>query len=101
KGRAELFDWAIARGVMLAPLQTLADVMNDHQLSARAAWREQEVDGVASVVRVPGAPVRLSAADWEPRGAAPALGAHDSAVYGGLLGLTAAQTRALDAIVHE
>jgi benzylsuccinate CoA-transferase BbsE subunit len=86
KTRAELFEWALPRGIMLAPMQTLRDVAADPQLAARDAWREIEI-GLAGVrARVPGPPVRMSGARWERRGPAPALGEHSAAVLGELLG---------------
>ena len=87
KTKAELFDWALARGVMLAPVQTLADVSSDVQLAAREAWFESKVAPEVPPARMPGTPVRMSAAGWEPRGDAPDPGQHNRDVYGRLLGL--------------
>jgi benzylsuccinate CoA-transferase BbsE subunit len=101
KSRAELFEWAIARGVMLAPMQTLADVVDDRQLAAREAWREPAAVGGEGPARVPGPPVKLSAARWEPRGAPPALGGQNAAIYGGLLGLTGAEMPTLGAFPNQ
>ncbi|MHB8573729.1 MAG: CaiB/BaiF CoA transferase family protein [Dehalococcoidia bacterium] len=88
KPKTALFDWALPRGVMLAPVQTLADVSADVQLASRASWRTVEAAGTDHCddeLRVPGPPVRLTAGDWEPRGPAPGLGEHNDAVYTGLL----------------
>lgn len=82
--KAALFAWSLKRGVMLAPVQTLRDVATDVQLEVRGAWRQQPTE--SSSIRVPGPPVRMSAADWQPRGPAPAPGEHNDAVLGGLLG---------------
>jgi len=93
KTKAELFAWALPRGVMLAPVQTLADVATDPQLEARGAWRPyagvEGAEQAAKPARVPGPPVRMSGARWEPRGPAPAVGQHNARVYGNLLGLSA------------
>ena len=67
KTKAELLDWALAHRLMLAPVQTLQDVLDDAQLAARGAWRTLRVEGVDRAVRVPGPPVRLGGAVWEPR----------------------------------
>src|SRR3990172_5041254 len=75
KTKAELLEWAVAHRLMLAPVQTLLDVLDDAQLAARETWRELRVEGAAAPVRVPGPPVRLSGAAWGPRPAVPA-GAH-------------------------
>jgi benzylsuccinate CoA-transferase BbsE subunit len=101
KTKAELFTWALPRGVMLAPVQTLSDVAADPQLAARGAWRPYAgIVGAAppaAGTRMPGPPVCMSGARWEPRGPAPALGAHNARVYGGLLGLSADAIAALAA----
>jgi len=68
-------------------VQTLADVSNDVQLAAREAWFESKVAPEVPPARMPGTPVRMSAAGWEPRGDAPDPGQHNRDVYGRLLGL--------------
>ncbi len=94
KTKAELLDWALAHGVMLAPVQTLEDVASDRQLAARAAWRTVGLgDGLTG--RVPGPPIRLSDACWEPAGSPPAVGEHNQMVYGDELGLSAGELSAL------
>jgi crotonobetainyl-CoA:carnitine CoA-transferase CaiB-like acyl-CoA transferase len=65
KSKAELFAWALPRGQMIAPVQTLRDVAADTQLQARGVWREQTIGGRPA--RLPGPPVRLSEGTWEPR----------------------------------
>ncbi len=65
KTKAELLDWSLANRLMLAPLQTLSDVLDDPQLAARGSWRRQRIGRRA--VRIPGPPVRLTGAVWEPR----------------------------------
>jgi benzylsuccinate CoA-transferase BbsE subunit len=88
--REELFAWALPRGVMLAPMQTLRDVAADPQLAARGAWRTLEPGEAEATARLPGPPVHMSGARWERRGPAPALGEHTGAVLDGLLGLGSA-----------
>jgi crotonobetainyl-CoA:carnitine CoA-transferase CaiB-like acyl-CoA transferase len=83
KTKSELLHWAIENRVMLAPVQTLADLLADEQLASRQAWRAVDLGGSASVV-VPGSPIRLSEGAWEPRGGPPLLGGANEAVYGGL-----------------
>lgn len=94
KRKADLLEWALANGVMLAPVQTLADVAADPQLAARDAWCTANLgDGLNG--RVPGPPIRLSDARWEPAGAAPAVGEGNQAIYGAELGLGAEEMAAL------
>jgi len=89
--REELFAWALPRGVMLAPMQTLRDVAADPQLAARGAWRSLEAGEADPPARLPGPPVHMSGARWERRGPAPSLGEQSAAVLDGLLGLGAVE----------
>jgi crotonobetainyl-CoA:carnitine CoA-transferase CaiB-like acyl-CoA transferase len=96
KTKDELFTWALTSGIMLAPMHTLREVAADRQLAARDAWRTVALrDGRSA--RVPGPPVRLSDAGWEPYGDLPAVGAHNRAVYGEELGVPAEGLTALAA----
>ncbi|MGE3601577.1 MAG: CaiB/BaiF CoA transferase family protein, partial [Dehalococcoidia bacterium] len=85
KRKAELFEWAIGRGIMLAPVQTLRDLTEDVQLTSRKAWRTIELDGGRGSVRVPGPPIRQSDGAWEPRGTPPGEGEHNEEVFGAAL----------------
>jgi crotonobetainyl-CoA:carnitine CoA-transferase CaiB-like acyl-CoA transferase len=87
KTREELFEWALPRGVMLAPVQTLADVAEDPQLAARGTWRDLQPPAGDAQLQVPGPPVRFSATAWEPCGRVAGVGEDDPAVYGDLLGV--------------
>lgn len=86
KTRNELFAWALPRGVMLAPMQTLRDVAADAQLAARGAWRNLQPGESGAGAMLPGPPVRMSAARWERRGPAPALGQHTAELLRDLVG---------------
>lgn len=90
--KAELLQFALAHRVMMAPVQTLRDLIDDPQLAARGAWRETSIAG--AMMRVPGPPAHLSDATWEPRGPAHGLGEHNSEIYGEL-GIDAATLDAL------
>jgi len=87
KSKQELLDWAVGRGVMLAPVQSLRDLLNDRQLEARQTWRSLQLNG--HNVAVPGPPIRMGEGAWEPRGGPPAPGSDNAAVYAAL-GLSAA-----------
>jgi crotonobetainyl-CoA:carnitine CoA-transferase CaiB-like acyl-CoA transferase len=84
KTKLEFLEWAVTSGVMLAPVQSLDDLLRDRQLESRATWRTMAVDGREGPIKIPGPPIRLSAATWEPRGPAPAAGEHNDAVLGEL-----------------
>lgn len=69
----ELLDWAIGSGLMLAPVNTVADVAVDPQLAHRQSWVTIEQPGIGPI-RVPGPPIRLRGVEWSPTGPSPALG---------------------------
>ncbi len=64
--RAELLDFAISSGLMMAPANNVSGVLEDIQLEARDSWRTIDLPGVGAT-RVPGAPVRMRNIRWEPR----------------------------------
>ena len=69
----ELLDWAIGSGLMLAPVNTVADVAIDPQLAHRNSWCSVEQPGLGPI-RVPGPPIRLRGIEWSPAGPAPVVG---------------------------
>jgi crotonobetainyl-CoA:carnitine CoA-transferase CaiB-like acyl-CoA transferase len=85
KTKAELLAFALEHRVMLGPVQTLDDLLNDVQLSGRAAWRSLPIG--EEEFRVPGSPVRLSEGTWEPRGLPALPGTHNVVVYREELGI--------------
>ena len=68
--QAELLDFAISSGLMMAPANNVAGVLDDIQLEARDSWRTIDLPGVGPT-RVPGSPVRVRDVRWEPRTEAP------------------------------
>jgi len=72
----ELTEQAIARKVVMAPVNSMKDVLADPQLGFRNYFRNALPVGPAgTMVRFPGAPYRLSAPVWEVK-AAPALASY-------------------------
>lgn len=80
KKKLDLLEWAVESGVMLAPVQSLDDLLRDRQLATRETWRKMSYPGRGDVL-IPGPPIRLGAGTWEPRGTAPAPGADNDAIY--------------------
>ncbi len=71
--KATLTREAIARRVVLGPVQTIADIFDDPQLASRGYFTSMAlVDG--REIRLPGAPYKLTPQVWRT-GPAPALGA--------------------------
>lgn len=70
---------AQAAGWPVTALNTPLDVLADPHLEERGFWATTELDGNGPL-RAPGAPVRFHSGGWEPRRAAPALGADQSEI---------------------
>ena len=76
--KAELFDGARARRVLLAPLSSPAEVVASDQLATRHFWELVDFDG--REVRAPGAFALPSTTPLRRLGAAPRLGQHNGRV---------------------
>ena len=86
--KEELYEGAIARSILLAPINTMADIMQDRQLQAREYFVTVD-HGSLGPVTYPGPWARLSATPLANTPRAPHIGEHSAAVYGELLGLSA------------
>ena len=95
RSKRELFAGALARSIQLAPVNELPDVAASPQLAARDYWTDIAHPCLDATLRFPGAPVKLSATPWRLTRPAPLPGEHNAEVYGGLLGLRAAELDAL------
>lgn len=83
--REEIYRRAGEERCTIAPILSLPEVLDHPHLRERETFQQLDVPG-AGAVRVPGSPFRAGDAEWTLR-PAPALGEHNSAVYGELLGL--------------
>ncbi len=92
--KADLFAWALEQRVMLGPVQTLEDLIEDPQLSSRNAWAPAfGGEGVA----IPAKGVYMSEGAWRPRSPSPAPGQHTREVLGGEFGFDDASLQLLHA----
>ena len=96
KSKAELLEGALKRGLMIAPISTMDEVVNEPQFAARDYWRvvtyEQEPVGS---FRVPGPFAKFSRAPISYRLPPPRIGEHNAEVYGAELGYSTAALTAL------
>ena len=74
KTKAELFDLAQQHRVLLAPVATIADIIDSEQFAARGYW--EEADGV----RYPGAWVQDSALRLQTASTIPEVGEHTAPI---------------------
>ena len=91
KTKAELFEAALERRLLIVPVSTMADLAANEQLAAREYWREVERNGRS--LRFPGPFARLSGSPIEYRRPAPLLGEHTSEVLGEVSGEVLAEVR--------
>ena len=79
--RAELFDEAQSRSLLIVPVTTVDEVANSEQFEAREFWREHDMPGWSDPVRFPGPFVKLSDNEIQYRRRAPTLGEHNAEIY--------------------
>jgi crotonobetainyl-CoA:carnitine CoA-transferase CaiB-like acyl-CoA transferase len=78
--KAELYDAALARGLLIAPVADMADLAEDRQLAAREFFVPVAELRVRRRVAFPGAWARLSLTPLQAPRPAPRLGAHTAEV---------------------
>jgi benzylsuccinate CoA-transferase BbsE subunit len=87
RGKQELYREGQARQIAIAPVNTIADLMQDSQLAANSYFQARFDPILGKEVSFPGAPYRLGRTPARLRGAAPRLGEHNHEVLHGELGL--------------
>ncbi|MGH7101938.1 MAG: CoA transferase [Acetobacteraceae bacterium] len=80
KTKAELAAEALARKLILAPVNRVADTPADRQLVFRNYFRNVAHPALDRTLTFPGAPYHLSEPVWSIARAAPLLGEHDAAL---------------------
>jgi crotonobetainyl-CoA:carnitine CoA-transferase CaiB-like acyl-CoA transferase len=88
KTKAEIWQNVLRRRILAAPVATAADIAADEQLRAREYFVDHDSAALDRKIRLPGAFAKMSQTPIGPAGAAPRIGEHNQAVYGGLLSLT-------------
>jgi crotonobetainyl-CoA:carnitine CoA-transferase CaiB-like acyl-CoA transferase len=83
-----------AAGVPVCPIYSIADIFADPQYQARGDIITP-VDPVIGAIPMPAVLPRFSRTPGQVRFVGPALGEHNAAVYGGLLGLSDAEQASL------
>lgn len=91
KTKAELFEGALRRGVMLAPCNTTADISRDPHLEAKGFWQRVAHPELGEELLYPGAPLTMTGVDWRIQSRAPLVGEHNRDIYEKELGFSAEQ----------
>ena len=95
KTKAELFDAAINRGVLLCPINTVQDVVESVQLESRGFWQMVEHPELVEAIKYPGPPIRLSENVRPAPRRAPLVGEHNDDIYVNELGFSREQLASL------
>ena len=78
RGTQALYESGQHFNVMICPVNTMEDIVDSPQLDAREFFAEVD-DPALGLLKVPGAPLKMSATPWQTR-PAPTLGQHNSEV---------------------
>jgi crotonobetainyl-CoA:carnitine CoA-transferase CaiB-like acyl-CoA transferase len=93
--KEELYNEAQKRGIMLCPVSTSQDILENEQLKARDFWVEIQHPELSESVSYPGAFARLSETPLAVRRRAPTVGEHNPEIYQGEIGLSDSEIAAL------
>ncbi|MEB2286078.1 MAG: hypothetical protein B6D46_03715 [Polyangiaceae bacterium UTPRO1] len=95
--KAELLQAALERDLLIAPVATTREVVDNVQLAARDYWQTLAHPELDRAVRYPGPFARLSATPLRYRRRPPTVGEHNREIFGGELGLDDAELARLGA----
>ena len=85
--KTEIFEAAKAKGVPIAPLNSIAELFENRQLAERAFFVNVE-HPEAGKLTYPGIPYKSPGVPWSIRKPAPLLGQHNEDIYHNQLGYT-------------
>src|SRR5262245_16844915 len=95
RSKADLLAAALARGLLIAPVARLDEVVESPQLRARGYWQSLAHPEHGATYRYPGPFAQCSATPLTTRRRPPTIGEHNREIYGGELGLTSRELGAL------
>ncbi len=95
KTRAELYEQALKRRIILYPVNTTQDLAEDAQLKARKFYTAVEHPEMGETVSYLGAPYKMMETPWRISRRAPLIGEHNEEIYHGELGFSRAEMRLL------
>src|SRR5204863_1071760 len=93
--KMEVFACTKAYRIPCAPVRTAPEVMNDPHMHERGMLTRIEHPELGEIV-VPTTPLRLHGTDKVAAGPSPIIGQHNAEIYGGWLGLSAAEIAELE-----
>lgn len=85
--KAKLYEGAIRRGIMLYPVASVKEIVDNQQLRERDFWVPIEHPELGRRFTYPGAFVKIAGADCGPRSRSPLVGEHNYQIYHGEMGI--------------
>jgi benzylsuccinate CoA-transferase BbsE subunit len=95
KTKSEIYEKAREKGMIIYPVSTTKDLAENAQLEARNFYVNVEHPELGETIRYAGAPYKIAETPWRISRRAPLIGEHNGEIYGGELGLSAAEMRRL------
>ena len=89
--KEELYNEALKRGIMLCPVNTSKDTIDNTQLKDRKFWADIYHPELSTYIKYPGAFAKLSETPINIRHRAPLTGEHNQDVYQSELGLSSSE----------
>ncbi|MDY7019486.1 MAG: CoA transferase [Chloroflexota bacterium] len=86
--KAEIYEEAIKRGMILFPVNNAKDLREDEQLEARGFWKKIDHPELGTALTYPGAALKSSKFYYGVRHRAPLIGEHNGEVYSHELGFS-------------
>lgn len=86
--KQELLNGALERRLILLPVYTMGEILDDPQMKAREFWMEVKHPELGATLTYPGPFVKASLTPVRPGGRAPLVGEHNQQVYQEWLGLS-------------
>jgi len=77
KTKRELFNGAIERGFMLAPVNSIPEILSEKHFTERGFWQAVKYPGIAKKILHPGAPFRIGGNGYKIRSRSPLIGEHN------------------------
>ncbi len=95
KTKAELYEQALKRRIILYPCSTTKDMVDNIQLKERGFYVDVEHPELGETITYVGAPYKMTETTWRISRRAPLIGEHNREIYEGELGFSEQEMRLL------
>ena len=96
KTKAELYEQALKRRIILYPCSTTKDMVENIQLKERGFYVDVEHPELGETITYVGAPYKMTETTWRISRRAPLIGEHNQEIYGEELGFSEQEMRLLE-----